>query len=178
MQVWCCWQVTLCDPHLSTLEVRFSRRCATQIDVYLTNKCAFNRRLKHTIIHQTQRRRVQIPNSQTSDASIYRKYWNIGLISIYHIVSPAEISKFSIYRGINFWMDISSCWIFTYGVKKSWNFHWNFDWIFLCEKISSNFRLLQTCQNFRKQSFDARALAFHRSVKMHIGKTLKKLFWR
>jgi len=35
MQVWCCWQVTLCDPHLSALEVRFSRRCAIQIDVYL-----------------------------------------------------------------------------------------------------------------------------------------------
>ena len=30
-----CWQVTLCDPHLSALEVRFSRRCAIQIDVYL-----------------------------------------------------------------------------------------------------------------------------------------------
>ena len=30
------WQVTLCDPHLSALEVRFSRRCAIQIDVYLT----------------------------------------------------------------------------------------------------------------------------------------------
>ena len=36
MQVWCDWQVTLCDPHLSALEVRFSRRCAIQIDVYLT----------------------------------------------------------------------------------------------------------------------------------------------
>jgi len=35
MQVWCCWQVKLCDPHLSALEVRFSRRCAIQIDVYL-----------------------------------------------------------------------------------------------------------------------------------------------
>jgi len=35
MQVWCDWQVTLCDPHLSALEVRFSRRCAIQIDVYL-----------------------------------------------------------------------------------------------------------------------------------------------
>jgi len=34
--VWCDWQVTLCDPHLSALEVRFSRRCAIQIDVYLT----------------------------------------------------------------------------------------------------------------------------------------------
>ena len=33
--VWCDWQVTLCDPHLSALEVRFSRRCAIQIDVYL-----------------------------------------------------------------------------------------------------------------------------------------------
>ena len=31
-----CWQLTLCDPHLSALEVRFSRRCAIQIDVYLT----------------------------------------------------------------------------------------------------------------------------------------------
>jgi len=30
-----CWQLTLCDPHLSALEVRFSRRCAIQIDVYL-----------------------------------------------------------------------------------------------------------------------------------------------
>jgi len=30
MQVWCDWQVTL-----SALEVRFSRRCAIQIDVYL-----------------------------------------------------------------------------------------------------------------------------------------------
>ena len=30
------WQVTLCDPHLSALEVRFSRRCPIQIDVYLT----------------------------------------------------------------------------------------------------------------------------------------------
>jgi len=28
-----CWQLTLCDPHLSALEVRFSRRCAIQIDV-------------------------------------------------------------------------------------------------------------------------------------------------
>ena len=35
MQVWSDWQVTLCDPHLSALEVRFSRRCAIQIDVYL-----------------------------------------------------------------------------------------------------------------------------------------------
>ena len=35
MQVWCDWQLTLCDPHLSALEVRFSRRCAIQIDVYL-----------------------------------------------------------------------------------------------------------------------------------------------
>jgi len=35
MQVWCCWQLTLYDPHLSTLEVRFSRRGAIQIDVYL-----------------------------------------------------------------------------------------------------------------------------------------------
>ena len=35
MQVWFDWQVTLCDPHLSALEVRFSRRCAIQIDVYL-----------------------------------------------------------------------------------------------------------------------------------------------
>jgi len=35
MQVWCDWQVTLCDPHLSALEARFSRRCAIQIDVYL-----------------------------------------------------------------------------------------------------------------------------------------------
>ena len=35
MQVWCDWQVTLCDPHLSALEERFSRRCAIQIDVYL-----------------------------------------------------------------------------------------------------------------------------------------------
>jgi len=31
-----CLQLTLCDPHLSALEVRFSRRCAIQIDVYLT----------------------------------------------------------------------------------------------------------------------------------------------
>jgi len=23
MQVWCDWQLTLCDPHLSALEVRF-----------------------------------------------------------------------------------------------------------------------------------------------------------
>jgi len=30
-----CWQLTLCDPHLRALEVRFSRRCAIQIDVYL-----------------------------------------------------------------------------------------------------------------------------------------------
>jgi len=35
MQVWCDWQVTLCDPHLSALDVRFSRRCVIQIDVYL-----------------------------------------------------------------------------------------------------------------------------------------------
>jgi len=35
MQVWFDLQVTLCDPHLSALEVRFSRRCAIQIDVYL-----------------------------------------------------------------------------------------------------------------------------------------------
>jgi len=35
MQVWCDWQVTLYDPHLSALEVRFSRRCAIQINVYL-----------------------------------------------------------------------------------------------------------------------------------------------
>ena len=27
-----CWQVKLCDPHLSALEVRFSRRGAKQID--------------------------------------------------------------------------------------------------------------------------------------------------
>ena len=31
----CDWQVTLCDPHLSALEVRFSRRCAIQIDIYV-----------------------------------------------------------------------------------------------------------------------------------------------
>jgi len=30
-----CWQVKLCDPHLSALEVRFSRRGAIQIYVYL-----------------------------------------------------------------------------------------------------------------------------------------------
>ena len=42
MQVWCDWQVTLCDPHLSALEVRFSRRCAIQIDVYLTLPCLSN----------------------------------------------------------------------------------------------------------------------------------------
>jgi len=30
-----CWQVKLCDPHLSALEVRFSRRGATQIYIYL-----------------------------------------------------------------------------------------------------------------------------------------------
>jgi len=35
MQVWCDRQVTVCDPHLSALEVRFSWRCAIQIDVYL-----------------------------------------------------------------------------------------------------------------------------------------------
>ena len=29
-----CWQLTLCDPDLSALEVRFSRRCAIQIDVH------------------------------------------------------------------------------------------------------------------------------------------------
>jgi len=31
-----CLQVKLCDPHLSALEVRFSRRGAIQIYVYLT----------------------------------------------------------------------------------------------------------------------------------------------
>jgi len=31
----CNLQVKLCDPHLSALEVRFSRRCAIQIYVYL-----------------------------------------------------------------------------------------------------------------------------------------------
>ena len=30
-----CWQAKLCDPHLSALEVRFSRRGAIQIYVYL-----------------------------------------------------------------------------------------------------------------------------------------------
>jgi len=30
IQVWCCWQVKLCDPHLSALEARFSRRGAIQ----------------------------------------------------------------------------------------------------------------------------------------------------
>jgi len=30
-----CLQVKLCDPYLSALEVRFSRRDAIQIDVYL-----------------------------------------------------------------------------------------------------------------------------------------------
>ena len=30
-----CWQVKLCDPHLSALEVTFSRRGTIQIDVYL-----------------------------------------------------------------------------------------------------------------------------------------------
>jgi len=30
-----CWQVKLCDPHLSALEVRFSRRGAIKIYVYL-----------------------------------------------------------------------------------------------------------------------------------------------
>ena len=30
-----CWQVKLCDPHLSALDVRFSRRGAIQIYVYL-----------------------------------------------------------------------------------------------------------------------------------------------
>jgi len=46
-----CWQLTLCDPHLSALKVRFSRRCAIQIDVYLylylTNR---NGRSKQPII--------------------------------------------------------------------------------------------------------------------------------
>jgi len=44
MQVWCCWQVTLCDPHLSALEVRFSRRGAIQIDVYLilSYRCVYH----------------------------------------------------------------------------------------------------------------------------------------
>ena len=42
MQVWCCWQVTLCDPHLSALEVRFWRRGAIQIDVYLTYLTSLN----------------------------------------------------------------------------------------------------------------------------------------
>ena len=46
MHVWCDWQVTLCDPHLSTLEVRFSRRCSIQIDVYLTlHKMLYSRSL-------------------------------------------------------------------------------------------------------------------------------------
>ena len=40
---------------------------------------------------------------QTSAVSIYRKYRNIDSISIsYRIVSPAEISKFSIYRDMKF----------------------------------------------------------------------------
>jgi len=30
-----CWQVKLCDPHLSALEMSFSLRGATQIYVYL-----------------------------------------------------------------------------------------------------------------------------------------------
>ena len=30
-----CWQVKLCDPHLIALEVRFSRRGAIQIYIYL-----------------------------------------------------------------------------------------------------------------------------------------------
>jgi len=38
-----CWQVKLCDPHLSALEVRFSRRRAIQIDhLYLFADVVFN----------------------------------------------------------------------------------------------------------------------------------------
>jgi len=48
MQVWCDWQVALCDPHLSALEVRFSLRCAIQIDVYPPSylQCYWGERLK------------------------------------------------------------------------------------------------------------------------------------
>ena len=56
MQVWCDWQVTLCDPHLSALEVRFSRRCAIQIDVYLYlyNKKFCSRRSQHCFVSHSQ----------------------------------------------------------------------------------------------------------------------------
>jgi len=59
--VWCCWQVTLCDPHLSALEVRFSRRCAIQIDVYLTSTL---------VIRQTVRIGVRISLSIVVNAEL------------------------------------------------------------------------------------------------------------
>ena len=42
-QIWCCLQVTLCDPYLSALEA-FARRHAIQIHVYFTldQKCVCN----------------------------------------------------------------------------------------------------------------------------------------
>ena len=52
-----------------------------------------------------------------SAASTYRKYRNIDSISIYRIVSPAEISKFSIYRYHIF--DISFSRIFIYSFIHS-----------------------------------------------------------
>ena len=42
-----CWQLTLCDPHLSALAVRFSRRCAIQIDVYLYLPLPFGVEMMH-----------------------------------------------------------------------------------------------------------------------------------
>jgi len=36
-----CWQVKLCDPHLSALEVRFSRRGAIQIDHLFSSSSSF-----------------------------------------------------------------------------------------------------------------------------------------
>jgi len=50
MQVWCDWQVTLCDPHLSALEVKFSRRCAIQIDVYVYLTHTFTSLVPHCCI--------------------------------------------------------------------------------------------------------------------------------
>jgi len=97
--------------------------------------------------------------TRSSDASI----------SKYGIVSPAVISNFSIYQYGLF--DISSCRIFTCGVKKSWNFLWNFS-IFHCAKIVK-FYITTRISESSTFKFHVEVFAFHR-IKMHISKTLKK----
>ena len=49
-----CWQVKLCDPHLSALEARFSRRGAIQIDHLYLYRFTFFHKLQSAVTTTTQ----------------------------------------------------------------------------------------------------------------------------